>query len=138
MRKFAIGIMFTLIGAVCFIGFEGVTARNLSIAEKFANTGVAPESGTYNFDKNHSAIGFEVKHMGLIHVPGYFKDFTGSVNYNADDVTKSSVEFSAKTASVDTRVVRRDNHLRSPDFFDAEKHPELSFKSTKVEKAARR
>ena len=104
MRKFAIGFVFLAIGAACFIGFEGVTARNLSIAEKFANTGVAPESGTYNFDKNHSAIGFKVKHMGLVYVPGYFTDFTGSVNYNADDVTKSSVTFSAKTASVNTRV----------------------------------
>ncbi len=135
MKKIAVGFVLALIGAVYLVGFNGVTARELSIAEKFANTGVRAESGTYNFDKNHSAIGFEVKHMGLIHVPGYFTDFTGSVNYNADDVSKSSVEFSAKTTSVDTRVAGRDKHLRSADFFDVENHPELTFKSTKVEKS---
>lgn len=135
MRKFTIGFIFALVGAVYIVGISGVTAKEMSIAEKFANTGVAAESGTYNFDKNHSAIGFEVKHMGLIHVPGYFKDFTGSVNYDAEDVTKSSVEFSAKTASVDTRVEGRDKHLRTADFFDVENHPEMTFKSTRVEKS---
>ncbi len=134
MKKYAVGIVFALIGAVCFVGFNGVAAKELSIAEKFANTGVAAETGTYNFDKNHTAIGFEVKHMGLIHVPGYFKDFTGAVNYDSDDVTKSSVEFMAKTESVDTRVEGRDKHLRTADFFDVENHPDMTFKSSKVVK----
>jgi len=135
MKKIAVGLVFALVGVVYLVGFGDVTARELSIAEKFANTGVVAESGKYDLDKGHSSIGFEVKHMGLVNVPGYFKDFAGSVNYNADDVTKSSVEFSAKVASVDTRVDRRDNHLRGPDFFDGENHPELTFKSTKVEKS---
>jgi polyisoprenoid-binding protein YceI len=91
-------------------------------------------SGAYNFDKNHTAIGFRVKHMGLVEVPGFFRDFTGTINYNADDVTKSSVEFTAKMTSIDTGVANRDNHLRSADFFEVEKFPEMTFKSTKVEK----
>jgi polyisoprenoid-binding protein YceI len=92
------------------------------------------ESGTYNFDKAHSFIGFKVKHMGLIDVPGYFRDFTGTVNYDAADVTKSTVEFTAKATSVDTGVAGRDNHLRSADFFEVEKFPDITFKSTKVAK----
>ena len=95
---------------------------------------VKGESGAYDFDKANSFIGFKVKHMGLIEVPGFFRDFTGKVDYNDADVTKSSVEFSAKVTSVDTGVAGRDGHLRRADFFDVEKFPDLTFKSTKVTK----
>jgi polyisoprenoid-binding protein YceI len=94
----------------------------------------ADMSGVYNFNKAHSFINFKVKHMGLIEVPGFFRDFTGTVNYNAKDVSKSTVEFKAMATSVDTGVSARDNHLRSKDFFEVETFPELTFKSTKVEK----
>ncbi|GIU80962.1 MAG: polyisoprenoid-binding protein [Acidobacteria bacterium] len=93
-----------------------------------------PTAGTYAFDKAHSFIGFRVKHLGLIDVSGYFRDFTGTINYDEKDITKSSVEFSAAVASIDTGVAARDNHLRSADFFEVEKYPQLTFKSTKVEK----
>ena len=72
--------------------------------------------------------------MGLVDVPGYFRDFTGTINYDAKDATKSSVEFTAKMTSVDTGVAPRDNHLRNKDFFEVETYPEMTFKSTKVEK----
>lgn len=134
MKKYAVGVVFALIGAAGLIGFNSVSAKKLSIVEKFANTNVAAESGVYNFDMNHTAIGFEVKHMGLIYVPGYFTEFSGSINYNADDETKSSVEFAAKTASIDTRVEGRNKHLKTADFFDVETYPEMTFKSTKVAK----
>ncbi len=94
----------------------------------------AAESGAYGFDKAHSFIGFKVKHMGLIEVPGFFRDFTGTVNYDAADPSKSTVEFTAKATSVDTGVAGRDRHLRTADFFDVEKNPDLTFKSSKVEK----
>ncbi len=94
----------------------------------------AAEAGTYNFDKAHSFIGFKVTHMGLIDVPGFFRDFTGTVNYDTADPTKSSVDFKAMVTSVDTGVAGRDAHLRRADFFEVEKFPELTFKSTKVEK----
>ncbi|MFN2413139.1 MAG: YceI family protein, partial [Pyrinomonadaceae bacterium] len=108
-----------------------------SFVERFAGDDKAKTTGTsgvYNFDKAHSAIGFRVKHMGLVEVPGYFRDFTGTVNYDAADVAKSTVEFIAKTTSVDTGVAGRDKHLRTSDFFDVEKYPDLTFKSTKIEK----
>ena len=109
---------------------------NSSLAERFTLGGAVQtgESGIYNFDKAHSFIGFKVKHMGLIEVPGFFRDFTGTVNYDAKDATKSTVEFTAKATSVDTGVGNRDNHLRTADFFEVEKYPEITFKSTKVEK----
>ena len=65
---------------------------------------------------------------------GRFKDFKGSVTYDGSDITRSSVEFTAKIESVDTGVAPRDAHLRTADFFDAAKYPEMSFKSTQVEK----
>lgn len=91
-------------------------------------------TGTYNFDAAHTVIGFGVRHLGIAVVAGRFKDIKGTVEYNADDVTKSSVEFTAKIESIDTGVAQRDGHLKSADFFDAAKYPEMTFKSTKVEK----
>ena len=73
-------------------------------------------------------------HMGLVEVPGYFRDFSGTIKYDGKDVAKSSVEFTAKATSVDTGVARRDDHLRKADFFEVEKYPDMTFKSTKVEK----
>jgi polyisoprenoid-binding protein YceI len=64
-----------------------------------------------------------VRHNGLIEVPGFFRDFTGAINYDAKDPSKSSVTFTAKTTSIDTGVAPRDNHLRTPDFFEVEKYP---------------
>lgn len=132
-----------------FFGFVAILAVAAFAAMKFttyADAGITPtipadekamkaaESGAYSFDKAHSFIGFKVKHMGLIEVPGFFRDFTGTVNYDTADPTKSTVEFTAKATSVDTGVAGRDRHLRTADFFDVEKFPELTFKSTKVEK----
>lgn len=123
--------------AISFLPLFDTTAKNTNVAERFnadtkkKDTG---STGKYDFDKAHSFIGFQVKHMGLINVPGYFRDFTGIVNYDAADMKKSSVEFSAKIASVDTGAAGRNAHLQKEDFFDAEKYPEMTFKSTKIEK----
>jgi polyisoprenoid-binding protein YceI len=128
-------VVLALIGTSILPMF-GTFAKDETIAERFAVTDKKDEgaSGTYSFDKAHSFIGFRVKHMGLIEVPGYFRDFTGTVNYDAKDMNKSSVEFTAKIASVDTGVAGRNAHLQKEEFFDAEKYPELTFKSTKLEK----
>jgi polyisoprenoid-binding protein YceI len=89
---------------------------------------------TYQFDLAHSSVAFTVRHMVITNVRGNFKDFQGTILYDPTDVTKSSAEVTIKTASIDTDNTQRDNHLRSPDFFDAEKFPEITFKSKSVEK----
>lgn len=131
------GLLFAAMG-FAFLN-PTIQAENPTFAEKFAADSIISRTqetnGIYNFDKAHTFIGFRVKHYGLIEVPGYFRDFTGTVNYDANDPAKSSVEFSAKMTSVDTGVAPRDEHLRKPDFFEVEKYPEMTFKSTKVEKS---
>ncbi len=83
---------------------------------------------TWTLDKAHTKIGFNITHMAVAEVEGNFKDFDGSVVTKTDDFNGADVTFTAKTASIDTDNERRDNDLRSPNFFDAEKHPEVSFK----------
>ncbi len=130
-----LGIIFALVGFGFIAGFD-TSAENTSVSERFNVPNKKDEgaSGAYSFDKAHSSIGFRVKHMGLVDVPGFFRDFSGTINYDAKDVTKSTVEFTAKATSIDTGVVPRDNHLRSKDFFEVEKFSDLTFKSTKIEK----
>ena len=95
----------------------------------------ALQAGKYAVDNGHSAVIFKAKHMGAGYTYAWFKEFDGSFTVDADPA-KSSVELTVKTESVDTRVPKRDNHLRSPDFFNAAQFPTATFKSTKVEKAA--
>jgi polyisoprenoid-binding protein YceI len=89
---------------------------------------------TYKLDLAHSSVAFTVRHMVIANVRGNFKEFEGTVVYDPADVTKSSVEVTIKTASIDTDNTQRDSHLRSADFFDAEKFPTITFKSKSVEK----
>jgi len=131
---FCFGI--AIIAAVALWG-STVNAVNQRFEERFVVNGKVDqtgESGRYNFDKPHSFIAFKVRHNGLIEVPGFFRDFTGVVTYDAKDISKSSVVFTAKSTSIDTGVQGRDNHLRTADFFEVEKYPEITFKSTSVEK----
>lgn len=89
---------------------------------------------TWNIDPTHSEIGFRVRHMMITNVSGSFEKFNAKVETEGDDLTTAQIEFTAETASITTNNTDRDNHLRSDDFFNAEKFPELKFKSTKVEK----
>lgn len=89
----------------------------------------------YETDTAHSNVGFSIPVAGgLSQVRGKFTEFKVDIVYDDKDVTKSSVNAVIKTASIDTGIERRDVHLRTPDFFDAEKNPEITFKSTRVEK----
>lgn len=136
MKRFKFTFALALL-ALAVLSNGTTNALNNTFAEHFMVDGKPAKmgaSGAYDFDKAHSFIGFKVKHMGLIEVPGFFRDFTGTVNFDNADVTKSTVEFTAKATSVDTGVAGRDKHLRTADFFDVEKYPEITFKSTKVEK----
>jgi polyisoprenoid-binding protein YceI len=106
----------------------------LSIAILLTINSLSFAADTYQFDLNHSSIGFSVKHLVITNVKGSFTDFSGTVVYDSADITKSSVNVTIKAASINTAIEARDNHLRSADFFDVEKYPEITFQSTKVEK----
>ncbi len=86
----------------------------------------------YMLDVSHTLVGFGVKHMVITTVNGKFNDFSGTIVYDENDLSKLKVEVVIKTASIDTDNLKRDNHLRSPDFFDAENYPEITFVSKKV------
>lgn len=101
-----------------------------------AGLAVAPAraADTYSIDPSHSNIGFTVRHF-FSRVPGHFTKVDGTIVYDAQDITKSTVNVSIDTASIDTEEPKRDAHLKSPDFFDAEKHPKITFVSSKVTSA---
>ena len=89
----------------------------------------------YEIDVAHSNVGFSIPIMGgLSSVRGKFTDFAVTIVYDDKDVTKSTVNAVIKAASIDTGIERRDAHLRNADFFDVEKFPEITFKSSRVEK----
>lgn len=92
---------------------------------------------TWNIDPDHSSVGFKVRHLMVSNVKGSFDKHTGVVNINDKDITKSKVEVSIDTASINTNVVKRDEHLRSADFFDVAKFPTMTFVSKKVARAGK-
>ena len=91
-------------------------------------------SDTYKLDPAHTSIGFTITHLVISEVEGRFNDVAGEVTVEDGAVTGTKATIQAK--SVDTKIEKRDNHLRSPDFFDVEKYPTITFESTKVEKEA--
>lgn len=94
-------------------------------------------AATWTIDPEHSSIGFKVKHLMVSNVKGVFEKHTGSVDINDKDITKSKVEISIETSSINTNVQKRDDHLRSADFFDVAKYPTMTFVSRKVAKAGK-
>jgi len=92
-------------------------------------------TSTWQIDPNHSAAQFAVRHLAISTVRGAFTKVNGSVQLDDRDISKSSVEVTIDADSVDTRVPNRDKDLRSDHFFDVEKYPTITFKSTKVEQA---
>jgi polyisoprenoid-binding protein YceI len=93
-------------------------------------------TSTWQIDPAHSGIHFTIRHMVFSKVRGRFAKYTGAIRIPDDDLLRSVVEVSIDASSIDTGTPQRDEHLRSPDFLDAEKFPELRFRSTRVERAA--
>jgi polyisoprenoid-binding protein YceI len=88
---------------------------------------------SYNFDLSHSSVGFHVRHLMISKVHGRFQTWGGTLVLDEADLTRSSVTVEIDAASIDTKEPKRDDHLRSADFFDVEKFPKLTFASTAVE-----
>jgi len=97
----------------------------------FSMIGISADAQSWRIDKAHSSIGFTVRHLVISKVKGYFRDYDADINFDGKNIDKASVKATIQMASVDTDNERRDNHLRSADFFDAEKYPTMTFVSKK-------
>jgi polyisoprenoid-binding protein YceI len=117
---------------------KALLTRFVSVAAMLAiltASGVAATS-PWRIDPQHTAAQFSVRHLAISTVRGQFSNVKGTVQWDDEDITKSTVDISIDVSSVDTREPKRDAHLKSADFFDAAKYPEMTFKSKKIEKAA--
>lgn len=94
--------------------------------------GSAVAQNTWTIDRTHSKVGFSVPHMAVAETEGKFNEFEGTVVAKSDDFNGAEVTFTANTASIDTDNENRDKHLKSADFFDAEKYPTVTFKGNLV------
>jgi len=135
----AVSLLGAIITGISFLTPFGVKSQTQTAVQATSESAsksafVSVPGGSYAIDPAHSSIGFTVRHLMLNNVRGRFTDFAGTIIHDDKDITKSSVEFTAKVASINTDVARRDEHLRAADFFDAAKYPELTFKSKRVER----
>lgn len=111
--------------------------QSLALACSLFTLPVLAEPVAWEIDPAHTRVGFSVPHMVVSEVEGNFKTFSGTAMLDEKDLTKSQVELSIDAASIDTGNADRDKHLKSPEFFDVQKHPKLTFKSTKITKAGK-
>lgn len=91
---------------------------------------------TWVEDPAHSKLGFTVTHLGIADVPGHFNDYKVTITSSEEDFSDAQVELIVQTASIDTRVDQRNDHLKSADFFNVEQYPTMTFKSTGISKIA--
>jgi polyisoprenoid-binding protein YceI len=120
------------------LGLAGLAGAGLAFADNKTNaTEAAPGLTEWTLDPGHTHIGFSVPHMVVSEVEGQFKNFSGKVLLDEKDLTKSQLEFKVLVASLDTNNVDRDKHVIGPDFFDAPKFPEITFKSNRISKSSK-
>jgi polyisoprenoid-binding protein YceI len=94
--------------------------------------GTVVKADDYTIDAVHSGVSFQISHVGLAYIHGRFDDFSGNFTIDTSDPSKSAFSLSIKSESVDTNNSKRDDHLRSPDFFNVKQFPTISFTSTSV------
>ncbi|WP_030061030.1 MULTISPECIES: YceI family protein [Streptomyces] len=121
----------------------GLFSRTKTTASTAAATAVAVQpqagpdlahlTGDWAIDNTHSEVGFSVRHAMVTNVKGRFTEYEGKLHLDGDTPSNSSAELVIKVASVDTNQAQRDEHLRTGDFFSAETHPEIHFRSTSTE-----
>ncbi|MDX1933701.1 MAG: YceI family protein [Capsulimonadales bacterium] len=128
------------VGLLATLGNVGVPVRaegGQSAAQPAKNVKPADLTGTWAVDKAHTDISFSVMHLGVSKTRGRFTDFDGTLTVDGVRPEKSSVVFTIKVDSIDTGNKDRDNHLRGKEFFDVATYPEITFKSTRVQKKGR-
>lgn len=102
------------------------------LAVAFFGLASSAQASTWEMDMSHSQIGFSVRHMMVSNTSGRFAKATGTLELDDKDLARSNVSIAIETASVDTQDQKRDEHLRSPDFFATAEHPQMTFKSKSV------
>lgn len=103
----------------------------------FAYTANVNAQTQWKVDPYHSSLNFTIMHSGISMINGKFTNYTGSLTTDGDNIENAQFDFSIQTKSINTNVDPRDNHLRSADFFDAEKYPTMTLKSTKIIKTGK-
>lgn len=101
------------------------------LAITFLNVNVFAQAN-WKVDPYHSSLNFNISHSGISIVNGKFMEYTGNLTTNGEALEGANVDFTVKVTIINTNVEDRDNHLRSADFFEVEKYPEMTFKSTKI------
>jgi polyisoprenoid-binding protein YceI len=129
LRALALGAL-SLGLAAC--GSETDAPEPLSDATEVNEATADIPAGTYALDPLHSELGFRVRHLGISNVDGSFNDFTGTIVVPESGLAEMTADLAADVSSIDTQNADRDDHLRSPDFFAAEEHPEITFQATSV------
>jgi polyisoprenoid-binding protein YceI len=104
----------------------------LVLATAFAFAGIASAADNYKVDPVHGTAIFRIAHLGVGNAYGRFNNPTGTISYDKEDPSKSTFNIEIKTEEIDTANEKRDQHLKSPDFFDAKQFPTITFKSTAV------
>ena len=126
------------ISAIAFMAFGLKSNKMIGIKASESNTiAVAnPNATTWTLDRSHSSISFSIEHLMVSEVEGKFRKFEGTMTGEKADYTDAAVDFAADVNSIDTDDDKRDGHLKSDDFFNAEKYPQIKFKSKSFKKLA--
>lgn len=127
-------IMFKPIFASLILNYKKMKKTGITLLALILSAGLWAQTTKWQFDNAHTSIEFAIDHMVISEVTGKFSDFNGTVMSNGDAFEKAMIDFNIAVASINTENTDRDDHLRGPDFFDAEKYPEITFKSTDFKK----